>query len=427
MTYSEVIHFLYEQLPMFSRIGAPAFKKDLTNIKALCNALGNPQEKFQCIHVGGTNGKGSVSHMLAAVFQKSGYKTGLHTSPHLTDFRERIRINGAMTSEAFVVSFVEENRSSIEKIKPSFFEISVAMAFQWFAIHKVDIAIVEVGLGGRLDSTNILNPVLSVITNISLEHTQILGDTRAEIAVEKAGIIKDKTPVVIGETHAETEAVFIQKANACDAAIDFADQKYLAESISTSLEGQEIKVKGNHQEQCLKLDLGGRYQLKNVQTVFSAIDKLKENGWVLTDDNIKKALAAVKSLTGLRGRWDILSVKPAIVADTSHNKAGISEVLRQIKTIPYKKIFIIVGFVKDKNVREILKLFPKEASYYFCHADNPRKLDANELKVIALENGLQGTACQTVGEAVCEAKEKATGEDVILITGSTFIVAEALI
>lgn len=429
MTYSEVTQYLFHRLPMFSRMGPPAFKKDLSNITALCEALGNPQRRFKTIHVGGTNGKGSVSHMLAAIFQQSGYKTGLHTSPHLVDFRERIRIDGKMTTEKFVIDFVEKNKKLIAQIKPSFFEISVAMAFQWFADHEVDIAIVEVGLGGRLDSTNILHPELAVITNISLEHTEILGDTLAKIAEEKAGIIKPQTPVVIGETKPETQTVFVAKAEKKEAELYFADQCYQVESTEMDKEGQWVKVTSKTADKpiILFLDLAGGYQWQNLQTVLTAVDVLRKKGWKLSPQKVKMAMIQVKELTGLRGRWDILSEDPFVIADTSHNEAGLKQVLKQIDLLAYKKLHLVIGFVKDKEVHGILSLFPTEALYYFCQADNPRKLPVKDLQQLAEENGLKGKSYNSVNEAVRAAKIIATGEDVILVTGSTFIVAEALV
>ncbi len=427
MTYPEVIDYLYQQLPMFSRIGGSAFKKDLSNIRALCKALGDPQKKFKSIHVGGTNGKGSVSHMLAAIFQQSGYKTGLHTSPHLVDFRERIRVNGIVVTKEFVIQFIEQHQPLLAQIKPSFFELSVAMAFQWFAEEKVDIAIVEVGLGGRLDSTNILNPVLSVITNISLEHTQILGDTRALIAGEKAGIIKENTPVIIGETKEETQPVFLKKAQEKKADIFFADQEFLVEESKKTLIGQWVKIISPHErEEELYLDLGGGYQIQNLQTVFSVLRQLQKLHWVLPEESVKNALKQVKHLTGLRGRWDILEEEPLFIADTSHNVAGIREVVKQCKTISYRKLYFIIGFVKDKNVEEILSIFPKEATYYFCHADNPRSLPSGTLHEMAIKKELGGEAYPSVSAAISAAKEDATAGDCILLTGSTFVVAEAL-
>lgn len=413
---------------MFTRVGAVAFKKDLHNIKALCEKLGNPQSKFKTIHVGGTNGKGSTSHMLAAIFQQAGYKTGLYTSPHLKDFRERIRINGEMASETFVTDFVNQQQASIEEISPSFFEATVAMAFSYFAKENVDIAIIEVGLGGRLDSTNIITPELSVITNISLDHTNILGNTLGEIAGEKAGIIKPGIPVVIGEYQTEVASVFLEKAKTTNSQLTFADQELhigqasrANELLNTTVyQGSTLQYKN------LELDLNGFYQLKNVLTVLQAIDILKQQGYQITDNHIYDALKNVKALTGLQGRWQKLSKQPLIICDTGHNIAGITEVMQNIRETAYSQLHMVIGMVKDKDISGVLALLPANAIYYFCQPQLERALSASDLAEQAKKYQLNGEAYDTVELAIRAAKEKAEENDLIFIGGSTFVVAEAL-
>lgn len=428
MNYKQTIDYLYSKLPMFTRVGTVAFKKDLHNIVAMCENLGNPQTRFKTIHVGGTNGKGSTSHMLAAIFQQAGYKTGLYTSPHLKDFRERIRINGEMVAEDFVTDFVNQQQSIIEKINPSFFEATVAMAFSFFAKEQVDIAIIEVGLGGRLDSTNIITPELSVITNISLDHTNILGNTLPEIAVEKAGIIKPGIPVVIGEKQLESAQVFIKKAAETESRIFFADQElHVAntsrqkEYLNTSVyKGFELLYKD------LELDLNGFYQLKNVLTVLQAIAILKEKGYKITDDHIYDALKHVKDLTGLQGRWQKLSEHPLIICDTGHNIAGITEVMQNIYTTDHERLHIVIGMVKDKDISGVLALLPVHADYYFCQPQLERALPAVDLAAQAKKYDLNGQTFDTVALAVQAAKRNAGANDLIFIGGSTFVVAEVL-
>lgn len=413
---------------MFTRIGAVAFKKDLHNTIALCENLGNPQNTFKTIHVGGTNGKGSTSHMLAAIFQQAGYKTGLYTSPHLKDFRERIRINGEMISENFVTDFVNQQRNIIDDLSPSFFEATVAMAFSYFAEEKVDIAIIEVGLGGRLDSTNIITPELSVITNISLDHTNILGDTLAEIAAEKAGIIKPGIPVVIGERQEELASIFIKKAAETGSDIIFADQELYTdhtsrgnEYLSTSVYKKEMPVYKN-----LELDLSGFYQLKNVLTVLQAIDILKLKGYDIAEHHIYNALKNVKTLTGLQGRWQKLAEQPLVICDTGHNIAGINEVIQNIGKTAYAQLHMVIGMVKDKDISGVLALLPVDAIYYFCQPQLERALPAANLAAEAKKYQLNGQVYSSVDEAVQAAKNKATAKDLIFIGGSTFVVAEAL-
>lgn len=428
MNYKQTLNFLYSKLPMFTRVGAVAIKKDLHNTIALCARLNNPQHKFKSIHIAGTNGKGSTSHMLAAIMQKAGYKTGLYTSPHLKDFRERIRVNGKMIAKSAVIDFVKNQKKTISEIEPSFFEVTVAMAFDFFAKQKVDVAIIEVGLGGRLDSTNVIMPELSVITNISLDHTNLLGDTLAEIAFEKAGIIKSHIPVVIGEKHAETLPVFKQKAQTQGAAIYFA-QDHLslkekgiknAKLVLDVFENEKLLFKN------LALDLTGTYQSKNVLTVLQAVLQLRNLGFDIPNTAIYKALKQVKKLTGLQGRWQILAKNPLIICDTGHNKAGITEVLKNINQINYQNLHMVIGMVKDKDIDGVLALLPTNAKYYFCEPSLERALPAKELAQMAKKHQLKGSAFATVKQAFENAKINATEKDLIFTGGSTFVVAEIL-
>ncbi|WP_113635500.1 bifunctional folylpolyglutamate synthase/dihydrofolate synthase [Nubsella zeaxanthinifaciens] len=428
MTYPQTVDYLYSRLPMFTRIGASAFKKDLTNTIALCDALNNPQNKYKTIHVGGTNGKGSTSHMLAAIFQKAGYKTGLYTSPHLKDFRERIRVNGKMVSKSFVTKFVKEHQTLISAIEPSFFEVTVAMAFSYFEQQQVDIAIIEVGLGGRLDSTNIIQPELAVITNISLDHTNMLGNTFAEIAFEKAGIIKKNTPVIIGEHHPETDPVFIKKATEQNANLIFAQDDLIVTNIAKNVDTLKVDVIQKDQTlfKNLALDLTGGYQLKNILTVIEASLQLKKLGYNLTDKAILDALKSVKKLTGLQGRWQTLHKKPLTICDTGHNKAGIAEVVENIKQTPYENLHMVIGMVKDKDINAVLALLPSQARYYFCQPQLERALPAAELKEQALQYQLRGEAFTSVADALQTAQNAANEKDLIFIGGSTFVVAEII-
>lgn len=428
MNYQQTLDYLYERLPMFTRVGASAYRTDLHNTIALCGQLGNPQHKFKSIHIAGTNGKGSTSHMLAAVFQQAGYKTGLYTSPHLKDFRERIRINGEMIDQEFVVEFVEQIQPSIEQLDPSFFELTVAMAFQYFALEQVDIAIIEVGLGGRLDSTNIITPELSVITNISYDHMAMLGNTLPEIAREKAGIIKPGVPVVIAETQSEVEQVFIQKAADMETSITFADQQWLVQENDLVNGHLHVRLLPHQSEQVwdVKPDLGGQYQLKNIMGVLSAVKVLQHAGWELPDEGVRTALSHVKKLTGLRGRWDIIAQKPLTIFDVGHNEAGITEIVGQLEHMTYRHLHIVTGFVKDKAVDKVLTLFPKSATYYFTKAQIPRAMSEVELAEMGTAAGLRGKAYETVQQAFGAAKQHAHEEDVILVCGSFFIVGEAM-
>jgi len=428
-SYTTTLHYLYEQLPMFSKTGKDAIKKDLTNIRKLCEALDNPQTAFKTLHIAGTNGKGSTSHLLAAVLQNNGYKTGLYTSPHLVDFRERFRIDGAMVREDWVVNFVNQNRTLIETINPSFFEVTVAMAFKAFAEANVDVAVVETGLGGRLDSTNIVTPILSIITNISYDHQDVLGMTLPEIAREKAGIIKPNIPVLIGEEQPETERVFLEAAMRNSSKIYYAQPVWDLVKINQTNQYQFFKaIQRAHRDiHDLKTDLLGNYQQHNIRTVLAAVELLDTTSLLKID--FAKAIAAmstVKKLTGLRGRWDVLNETPFIVADVAHNPAGVEEVMRQWYNIPAAHKKTVVGFVKDKDVKKALAQFPEDNEYYFCNAAIPRALPANELKEIATSLGLQGNAYDSVKEAVSAARKDLQQEDALLITGSFFIVGEAI-
>ncbi|GGI25128.1 bifunctional folylpolyglutamate synthase/dihydrofolate synthase [Pedobacter mendelii] len=429
MNYQQTLDFLYSKLPMFTRVGASAFKKDLTNTIIFCEALGNPQNKFKTIHVAGTNGKGSTSHMLASVLQSQGFKTGLYTSPHLKDFRERIRINGKMISKAEVKSFVQANKKLIYKIEPSFFEATVAMAFEHFAKHQVDIAVIEVGLGGRLDSTNIIIPELSIITNISLDHTNMLGNTLQEIAGEKAGIIKKGIPVVIGETQSESEPVFIAKAKEVDTQIFFADNSLKAKDIS--IKNNVLKISLYEDDELkypsIKSDLTGLYQPKNITTVLKALEVLSQKTETkIVKHAVYQGLKQVKKLTGLQGRWQTLNKNPLVICDTGHNEAGITEVIKNIEQTLHEKLHIVFGMVKDKDITKVLSLLPKKADYYFCKPDMERGLDAKELAEQASAFELKGSAYNSVLEAKMAAMKKAGINDLVFIGGSTFVVAETL-
>ncbi len=428
MNYTHTLDFLYGKLPMFTRIGEAALKKDLHNTIALCEKLGNPQDQFKTIHVAGTNGKGSTSHMLAAILQKAGYKTGLYTSPHLKDFRERIRINGKMVSKSFVSGFVSAQKNLIEEIQPSFFEVTVAMAFSYFALEKVDVAIIEVGLGGRLDSTNIIHPDLSVITNISLDHTNILGSTLEEIAFEKAGIVKPGVPAVVGEKEMPSEQVFREKAVAVNTSLEFASDHYHAEDVQQHAGKLRMNILKDGQPlyKSLELDLTGTYQLKNIVTVLAAVQQLVAQGYALADSAVYMALKNVKKITGLQGRWQRLGDHPTIICDTGHNVAGISEVLRNIEATPHRQLHMVIGMVKDKDIDAVLKLLPSGAKYYFSQPALERALTAAALQAKAHALGLAGDSYDTVKEAFAAAKLNALPDDLIFIGGSTFIVAEVL-
>lgn len=404
LNYEKTVEWLYSKLPMFQRTGAAAYKKDLGNISALMEHLGNPHHDYKTIHIAGTNGKGSSSHMLASILQESGYKTGLTTSPHLKDFRERIRVNGQICSEEFVIEFIDKNAAFIENLKASFFEVSIAMAFTYFSKQKVDVAVIETGLGGRLDSTNIINPDLSVITNIGLDHTAILGETMEEIAAEKAGIIKPNVPVIIGEAENKLREIFIKKAAENSSEILFVQDKELPDYPS---------------------DLQGVYQEKNKRTVFAGIQVLKNLGYHISENAIKNGFLKTVKNTGLRGRWEKLQENPLVIADTAHNPHGLSEIRKQLSQTTYKKLHLVLGFVNDKDVLSILEFFPQNAYYYFSEPDVPRKLSVAELKDI-IPTELEATYYENIKTALNEAIQKASPEDLVYIGGSTFVVAEIL-
>ena len=405
MNYSDTLQWMFSKLPMYQRQGSSAFKKDLTNTLALSRQLGEPEKNFSCIHVAGTNGKGSVSHMLASILQEAGFKTGLYTSPHLKDFRERIKVNGRLMRKNCVINFIKRNRSFLENQQLSFFEMTVGMAFEHFVKQAVDIAVIEVGLGGRLDSTNIITPVVSVITNIGYDHMQMLGTTLPEIAFEKAGIIKDNIPVVIGEKQEEVEQVFIRIAGEKNAPLFFA----------------EDAIKHTYPS-----DLKGSYQAKNIKTVLETVHILNSKGYQLSEDQIKKGLLHVVRNTGLSGRWQVLGQQPLTICDTAHNKEGLHYVLQQLKETPHRKLHLVLGVVNDKDLSRILPLFPEDAAYYFCMPDIPRGLDATVLRKEAAAFGLKGESYPSVKDALKEATRAAHEDDLVFVGGSTFVVAEVV-
>ncbi len=426
MNYENTLKYLYEQLPMFSRVGVSAYKKDLVNTKQLCAVLDNPQTKFKSIHIAGTNGKGSVSHMLAAVLQTAGYKTGLYTSPHLKDFRERIKVNGKMCNEDFIIDFTEKIKPQIELLEPSFFEITVAMAFEYFVKQKVDVALIETGLGGRLDSTNIILPELSVITNIGYDHMNILGDTLEKIAYEKAGIIKQNIPAVIGEISTETKPVFTQYAKEKQAPLIFAQENFYVQDFSYMHHQLKTEVvdKRKNEHHIYYMDLPGVYQTKNIITVLETIHQLQLKGWKIKPADVNTALKKVKHLTGLHGRWEKIKDDPTVIIDVAHNVDGIKQLMQQLEIVTFNQLHLIIGFVKDKDVINMLRLFPKTANYYFTKAQIPRALNENDLMKLALINGLNGKSFSNVNMALQEALTHAIKDDLILICGSVFMVGE---
>jgi len=426
MDYQQTIDYLFSRLPMFSRIGTAAFKKDLINIRRLCEFLGNPYTKFKSIHIAGTNGKGSVSHMLAAILQTAGYKTGLYTSPHLKDFRERIRLNGEMVEENFIIAFTEKIKPLIEEIEPSFFEITVAMAFEYFAENKVEIAVLETGLGGRFDSTNIITPELSVITNIGWDHMNILGDTLEKIAFEKAGIIKQNTPVVVGETLPKIENVFVRVAKEKNAPLSIASEK--RQAIGWHWKKHELIVEVAEQNktdhQLYRLDLPGIYQTKNLITVLETCARLEQQGWRIKEEDVKKGLQQTKKITDLHGRWEVIHPHPLIVLDVAHNEDGIKMLMEQVEIMDHDHLHIVLGIVKDKEPEKILPLFPKLANYYFTKANIPRAMNAEILKQKAGLFELRGEVYTDVNAAIKAAFAKAAKNDLILICGSVFLIGE---
>lgn len=411
---------------MFQRVGAVAFKKDLTNTRKLLEVLGNPERRFKSIHIAGTNGKGSTSNMIAAGLQANGYKTGLYTSPHLVSFTERIRINGEEIPEQGVVDFVILMREAIEEIQPSFFEVTVAMAFHHFAVHQVDVAVVEVGMGGRLDSTNVITPLLSVITNIHWDHADHLGDTLEKIAGEKAGIIKEGVPIIVGRTQPETEPVFRDKAAASGSSISFADKIWQSNRISGNWDGQLILLEGRNESFPVQLDLPGLYQVENIRTVAEVFAHLKDVGLPVDQLKAYESLAKVKALTGFKGRMTKLQENPLVVCDVGHNEDGIRAVLAQLADIEFSQLHMVWGMVSDKDASKILALLPKEAQYYFVRPDVPRGRDAADLAAQALEYGLKGEIFSTVREGLEAAKRNSNPTDLIFVGGSTFVVAEVV-
>jgi dihydrofolate synthase/folylpolyglutamate synthase len=405
---------------MYHRIGPAAFKSGLGNTEALCKLLDNPQNKFKTIHVAGTNGKGSSSHMLAAILQSAGYKTGLFTSPHLKDFRERIKVNGKDIKEEEVCSFVEKYKQEFETIKPSFFEMTCGMAFDHFAKENVEVAVIETGLGGRLDSTNIINPEVCLITNISYDHQQLLGNTLDAIAFEKAGIIKKKTPVVVSEFQQDVFDVFIDKAKQEEAPLTFASLVYHLDELEVIEGALHFQYNGKHHA----CSLTGKYQNYNIAGVLAVVHILNEKKIYITYEDVRKGLSEVTAITGLKGRWQTLSQNPLVICDAGHNEAGILNVLEGIDSLKFNKLHFVIGTVKDKDINKILQLLPKNATYYFCQAPIPRALDAHNLGAHARAHSLMGYVIPDVNDAIKAAKKNAGPDDLIFIGGSTFIVAE---
>ena len=427
-TYREAVSYLLSQLPMYQRVGPKAFKTDLSNILQLCQNLQNPERGFQSIHIAGTNGKGSVSHILAAVLQKAGYKTGLYTSPHYKDFRERIKINGQCVTKEFVIAFLNKTLELTHEVKPSFFELSVAMAFNYFREQEVDIAVIETGLGGRLDSTNIIQPILSVITNIGYDHTQFLGDTLELIASEKAGIIKEATPVVIGESQKETREVFINAAKNKKAPIIFADRQLKVNLTSTGTQYSQAEINGlqDSSKKSLKVNLLGRYQAHNLTTALVALNELKKRNWSISEEALQGGLENIRKLTGFSGRMQILGSSPTVLVDSAHNREGMKMLIEEISFFPHKNLHVILATVNDKNPENILSLLPKKGDYYFSKAKIPRGMDAGILKKTAQSYGLTGNTYPSVKQAFESALKTAGKDDLILVCGSIFTVAEVL-
>ena len=426
LTYNETLKYLYNQLPMFQRVGKAAYKADLGNTLQMMEILNHPHHSFKSIHIAGTNGKGSSSHMIASIFQAAGYKTGLYTSPHMVDFRERIKVNGNLISKNEVVNFVKNYNPIFEKIKPSFFEWTVALAFEYFKKCKVDIAIIEVGLGGRLDSTNVINPMASLITNIGFDHVDLLGNTLQQIATEKAGIIKLNTPIVISESQPKIKNIFINKAKLLNAPIYFADKIFKIQTSKIKNGKNELLVNSNKNQFKIKLDLTGSYQLKNTIGVLQLINVVRLNNFKITDTQIIKGLSNVCLNTNFTGRWQILNSNPLVIADTGHNVDGIKQVLTSLKQVKYKNLHIVLGMVNDKDISSVLKMLPKKASYYFVKANIPRALNETVLKEQALNLKLKGECFASVKQGLNKAIKCANKNDLIFVGGSTFVVADAL-
>ena len=426
MTYSEAISFLYQQLPMYQQVGSVAFKKDLTNIKLLLQALDHPHTNFPSVHIAGTNGKGSSAHSLAAILQSAGYQTGLYTSPHLKSFTERIRINGKEIIEDEVVDFVEKHQSLMKTVQPSFFEMTVAMAFHHFARKKVAIAVVEVGLGGRLDSTNVIVPEVCLITNIGYDHTDMLGDTLGKIAYEKAGIIKPKVPVVIGQRHSETTEVFEQVAHQREAPLYFAEDQYRVTDVHDVPGGLHIRVDDGirNESYALDLSLGGRYQVHNIAGILATVNQLSNKGWQISPSDVALGLASVPSLSGLKGRWQVLQRSPLCLADTGHNAEAWQEIIRQLRTYPVHQYHFVWGVSQGKDVSALWDILPKEGNYYFCQARIPRAMPAHTLATEARKAGLHGEVVEDVQQAYEQARQRAQPNDLVFVGGSSFVVAE---
>jgi dihydrofolate synthase / folylpolyglutamate synthase len=434
-TYQDTLDYLMAALPMYQRIGAAAFKKDLTNTYLLCEEMDNPQKKFRTIHIAGTNGKGSTSHIIAAVLQAAGYKVGLYTSPHYKDFRERIKVNGAYITEEYIVSFVETYKATFEKVEPSFFEMTVALAFDYFANQAVDIAIIETGLGGRLDSTNIITPDISVITNIGYDHQAMLGDTLALIANEKAGIIKTGVPVVIGENNSETLPVFLAKAKRMQSklyrAFDINIENPAVEMTQVSADfSWQVKVFGQPNQiisyKNLVLGTGGAYQLQNMATALRTFDILNSVGYRILKEEIYDGFANIRTLTQLQGRWQILAQSPLTIADSGHNEHSLRQTMQQLLALPHNQLHIVLGVVNDKELSTMLQLLPKKAIYYFAKADIPRGLAAETLQQHCALHQLRGETYPSIADAYANAQKKATTNDLIFVGGSCFTVAEVI-
>ena len=423
MTYDETVEYLFNCAPPFQQVGGAGYKEGLANTIALDNHLGNPHRRYRTIHVAGTNGKGSTSHTLAAILQENGYKVGLYTSPHLIDFRERIRVNGKPASKQFVVDFIERERPFFEPLQPSFFELTTAMAFTYFAQEKVDVAIIEVGLGGRLDCTNIISPSASIITNISLDHTQFLGDTVEKIAAEKAGIIKPGTPVIIGEATPTTRKIFTEKAQACNAPIFFAEDEPAVLNAQETAQGIEYTTTNYG---TLLGELRGSYQIKNTATILTTLQTLIKKDYTITADSVQRAFPRVCSLTGFMGRWQTISDNPRTVCDAGHNTGGIEHIVRQLSATSCDTLRIVFGMVSDKDISTVLSMMPRNARYYFTQASIKRAMPADELRTKAAGHGLHGNSYPTVARAVAAARSEATDNDFIFIGGSCFIVADLL-
>jgi len=426
MNYQEATNYLLERLPMFQNVGGAAFKAGLERIVWLCQELGNPQNHFKSIHIAGTNGKGSSSHFLASILQESSYRVGLTTSPHLKSFTERIRVNGQEIEEQAFVWFIEKYKKIIEDSEASFFEVMIAMSFWYFAEKQVDITVIETGLGGRLDATNIILPEVSLITNIGFDHQSFLGDTLAQIAQEKAGIIKKQTPVVISERHLETEQVFLSKADQENAPIYFAEDSYkiLKNNLLLDLLKIDLEVRGTLQKIQLESGLLGNYQLKNILGVLKTVDVLREKDWNIPFEALQQGLKNVVKNTSLKGRWQILQQTPLVVADTAHNSHGIEQIIRQIEQTPYKQLHLVLGFMKDKEVDKILALYPSDAIFYFCKPDLPRAMDTQTIGEKANLLNLKYYIFETTNQALEYALQNAQNEDMVLVGGSTFVVSE---